>query len=138
MKDNDKILKITKTKYTVKKSPHYEEQKDEIEILNNIIPDRLNIESDEPNYILNITVKSSLENPEKEYRLKIYLNYFYPEKSPRFEFFEINDFLQEFRKKEAISRLNKVLEDNLGFTTIFQLYESAVEFADDEEEKEQK
>ena len=138
MENNDKNLKITNTKYTLKESPHYEEQKDEIEILNNIIPDRLTIESDDPNYILNITVKSSLDNPEKEYRLKVYLNYFYPEKSPRFEFYEINDFLQEHRKKEAISRLNKVLEENLGFTTIFQLYESAIEFADEEEERRKK
>ena len=135
MKNDAKILKISNTKYTLKQSPHYEEQKDEIELLNNIIPDRLSIESDDPNYILNIKVKSSLENPEKEYRLKIYLNYFYPEKSPRFEFFEINDFLQEFRKKDAILRLNKVLEENLGLITIFQLYEAAVEFADEEEER---
>ena len=138
MENNDKNLKITNTKYTLKESPHYEEQKDEIEILNNIIPDRLTIESEDPNYILNIIVKSSLDNPEKEYRLKIYLNYFYPEKSPRFEFYEINDFLQESRKKEAISRLNKVLEENLGITTLFQLYESAIEFADEEEERRKK
>ena len=133
--ENNNILKIKNTKYTLKESPHFDEQKDEIEILNNIIPDRLTIESDDPNYVLNIIVKSSLENPEKEYRLKIYLNYFYPEKSPRFEFYEINDFLQENRKKEAISRLNKILEENLGFTTIYQLYECAIEFADEEEER---
>ena len=89
MENNDKILKIKNTKYTLKQSPHYEEQKDEIEILTNILPDRLTIESDDPNYILNIIVKSSLDNPEKEYRLKIYLNYFYPEKSPLFEFYGI-------------------------------------------------
>lgn len=135
MENDDKILKISNSKYTLKQSPHYDEQKDEIELLTNIIPDRLTVESDDPNYVLNIIVKSSLENPEKEYRLKIYLNYFYPEKSPRFEFYEINNFLQESRKKEAISRLNKVLEENLGFTTIFQLYECAVEFADEEEER---
>ena len=135
MENNDKILKIKNTKYTLKQSPHYEEQKDEIEILTNILPDRLTIESDDPNYILNIIVKSSLDNPEKEYRLKIYLNYFYPEKSPRFEFYEINDFLQEDRKKMAISKLNAVLEENVGLTTLFQLYEAAIEFADEEEER---
>ena len=135
MEKNDKILKIKNTKYTLKQSPHYEEQKDEIDILTNILPDRLTIESEDPNYVLNIIVKSSVENPEKEYRLKIYLNYFYPEKSPRFEFYEINDFLQEKRKKEAISRLNKVLEENIGLTTLFQLYEAAIEFADEEEER---
>ena len=133
--DNNNVIQVKNTKYTLKQSPHYDEQKDEIEILNNIIPDRLTIESDDPNYVLNIIVKSSLENPEKEYRLKIYLNYFYPEKSPRFEFYEINDFLQENRKKEAISRLNKVLEENIGFTTLYQLYECAIEFADEEEER---
>jgi hypothetical protein len=135
MEKDDNNIKIKNTKYTLEQSPHYEEQKEEIELLNNIIPDRLTIESDNPNYILNIIVKSSLENPEKEYRLKIYLNYFYPEKSPRFDFYEINDFLQEHRKEEAISRFKKVLEENLGFTTIYQLYESAIEFADEEEER---
>jgi hypothetical protein len=133
--ENNNIPKITNTKYTLKQSPHYDEQNDEIEILNNIIPDRLTIESDDPNYVLKISVKSSLENPEKEYILKIYLNYFYPDKSPRFEFSEINDFLQESRKKVAISRLNKVLEENIGTQTLFQLYECAVEFADEEEER---
>ena len=33
MENNDKIIKIKNTKYTLKQSPHYEEQKDEIEIL---------------------------------------------------------------------------------------------------------
>ena len=138
MESNDKNLKIKNTKYTLKESPHYEEQKDEIELLNNIIPDRLTIESEDPNYVLNITVQSSIDNPEKEYKLMIYLNYFYPEKSPRFEFSEKNDFLQESRKKEAISRLNKVLEENFGFQTLYQLYECAVEFADEEEERRDK
>ena len=123
------------TKYNIKQSPHYEEQKEEIELLQNIIPDRLNIISEEPNYILEISVQSSLENQEKEYKIKIYLNYFYPEKSPRFEFYEIHDFLQESRKKEAISELNKILEENVGMGILYQLYECAVEFADKEEER---
>ena len=126
---------ISNTKYNIKQSPHYEEQKEEIELLQNIIPDRLNIISEEPNYILEISVQSSLENPEKEYKLKIYLNYFYPEKSPRFEFYEINDFLQENRRKEAISELNKVIEENVGIGILYQLYECAIEFADKEEER---
>ena len=133
--DDNKNLKIQNTKYTLKQSPHYDEQNEEIELLKNIIPDRLTVESDDPNYVLDINVISSSENPEKEYILKIYLNYFYPEKSPRFEFYEKNDFLQENRKKEIISRLKKVLEENLGCTTIYQLYECAVEFADEEEER---
>ena len=123
------------TKYNIKQSPHYEEQKEEIELLQNIIPDRLNIISEEPNYILEISIQSSLENPEKEYKLKIYLNYFYPEKSPRFEFYEINDFLQERRKNEAISELNKIIEENVGMGILYQLYECAIEFADKEEER---
>ena len=73
MEKDDNIIKIKNTKYTLKQSPHYEEQKDEIELLSNIIPDILTIESDDPNYVLNIIVKSSLENPEKEYRLKKYI-----------------------------------------------------------------
>lgn len=135
MENNNIIPIIKNTKYTLRESPHYDEQKEEIDLLNNIIPDRLTIESDDPNYILNIVIKSSVENPEKEYRLKIYLNYFYPEKSPRFDFYEINDFLQEKQKQIAISRLNKILEENLGFTTIYQLYQCAIEFADEEEER---
>ena len=44
MEKDDNIIKIKNTKYTLKQSPHYEEQKDEIELLSNIIPDRLTIE----------------------------------------------------------------------------------------------
>ena len=126
---------ITDENYNIKESPHYEEQKEEIELLQNIIPDRLIIKSKEPNYILEITVKSSLENPEKEYRLKIYLNYFYPEKPPKLEFYEINDFLQEERKQVIISELNKIVEENEGMGVLYQLYECAVGFADKEEER---
>lgn len=43
--------------------------------------------------------------------------------------------LQEGRKKVAISKLNAVLEENVGLTTLFQLYEAAIEFADEEEER---
>lgn len=135
MENNDTILKVKNTKYTLKQSPYFEDQNNEIELLKNIIPDKLTIESDDPNYVLEINVISSLENPEKEYILKVYLNYFYPEKSPRFQIYEKNDFLQENRKKEIISRMNKVLEENLGGPTIYQLYECAVEFADEEEER---
>ena len=133
--DNSNSKIVLNTKYNIKNSPHYEEQKEEIELLQNIIPDRLKIITEEPNYILEIIIKSSLENPEKEYRLKIYLNYFYPEKSPRFEFYEINDFLQEERKKEAISELKKLIEENVGMGILYQLYECAVDFADKEEER---
>ena len=133
--ENSNLLKSSNTKYNIKNSPHYEEQKEEIELLQNIIPDRLKIQSEEPNYILEIIIKSSLENPEKEYKLKIYLNYFYPEKSPRFEFYEINDFLQEKRKQEIISEFNKILEENKGMGILYQLYECAVDFADKEEER---
>ena len=135
MEDDNTILKVKNTKYTLKQSPYFEDQNNEIELLKNIIPDKLTIESDDPNYVLEINVTSSLENPEKEYILKVYLNYFYPEKSPRFQFYEKKDFLQENRKKEITSRLNKVLEENLGVPTIYQLYECALEFADEEEER---
>ncbi len=121
--ENSNIMKVINTKYNIKNSPHYEEQIEEIELLKNIIPDRLTILSEEPNYILEIIIKSSVENPEKEYRLKIILNYFYPEKPPRFEFYEINDFLPEKHKKEAISELNKIIEENIGMGILFQLYE---------------
>ena len=133
--ENSNIMKVTNTKYNIKNSPHYEEQIEEIELLKNIIPDRLTILSEEPNYILEIIIKSSVENPEKEYRLKIILNYFYPEKPPRFEFYEINDFLPEKHKKEAISELNKIIEENIGMGILFQLYECASDFADKEEER---
>jgi len=135
MENDDTILKVKNTKYTLKESPYYEDQNNEIELLKNIIPDKLTIESDDPNYVLEINVTSSLENPEKEYILKVFLNYFYPEKSPRFQIYEKNDFLQEYRKKEITARMNKVLEENLGGPTIYQLYECAVEFADEEEER---
>ena len=55
--------------------------------------------------------------------------------SPRFEFYEINDFLQEERKKEAISELKKLIEENVGMGILYQLYECAVDFADKEEER---
>ena len=43
MENNDKILKIKNTKYTLKQSPHYEEQKDEIEIFFKCLNIKFNI-----------------------------------------------------------------------------------------------
>ena len=55
--DDNKNLKIKNTKYTLKQSPHYDEQNEEVELLKNIIPDRLTVESDDPNYVLDIITK---------------------------------------------------------------------------------
>ena len=131
--ENSNLVVISSTKYNIKNSPHYEEQKEEIELLQNIIPDRLKILSEEPNYILEIIIKSSLENPEKEYRLKIYLNHFYPEKSPRFKIYEANDCINDKRKEMLIKKLDDYCEENIGMSVIYQLYEIVKEFADEEE-----
>ena len=116
-------------------SPNYEQQKEEIELLKNIIPEKVTILKSEPNF--NVQIEIEGDNPEEErcktFYLEIFLNNNYPEKSPRYKLTEENDFLNERKKEILMKKLDECCQENLGFPVMYQLYEIVKEFADEEE-----
>ena len=119
---------------SIKTSPNYDQQVDEIELLKNIIPEKIEILKEEPNFNIKIEiVGNNTDEPKKTFILIIYLNYYYPEKAPRFKFYEINNYLNETRKKIIEDKLTQYCDENIGLAMIYQLYEICQEFADEEE-----
>ena len=123
-------------KYSIKSSPNYAQQVDEIELLKNIIPEKITILKEEPNFNIQIDIKpNNTEEPINQYILIIYLNCDYPEKQPRFKISEINNHLSDIKKDIIEKKLTQYCDENLGFPVIYQLYEICQEFADEEEKR---
>ena len=121
-------------KNSIKSSPNYDQQIDEIELLKNIIPEKIEILKEEPNFNIKIEiVGNNTDKPKKTFILIIYLNYYYPEKAPRFKIYEINNYLNERRKNTIEDKLTQFCNENIGLPIIYQLYEICQEFADEEE-----
>ena len=123
-------------KVSIKSSPNYEQQVDEIELLKNIIPEKIEIVNEEPDFHIQLEIKGDTEKPKKTFILNIYLNNDYPEKSPTFKIEEVNKHLSDKRQKIIEDKLNKYCEENIGFPVIYQLYEIVQEFSDEEEKLE--
>ena len=127
--DNDENIS-----QSIKSSPNYDQQIDEIELLKNIIPEKIKVLKEEPNFNLEIEFEgNNIDENMKKFILEIYLNYDYPEKSPKFDIYEINNNLSDNRKNIIKEKLQKYCEENIGFPVIYQLYEICIEFAEEEE-----
>ena len=116
--------------------PNYEQQEEEIEVLKNILPEKVTILKSEPNFKIQIEIEgenNGEEEPFKTFYLEIFLNNSYPEKAPRFKVYEANDCLNDKRKDMLIKKLDEYCRDNEGISMIYQLYEIVKEFADEEE-----
>ena len=119
---------------SIKLSPNYEQQLDEIDLLNNIIPEKITILKEEPNINIQIEIEANdTESKIKKFILIIYLNFDYPEKSPKFQLYEVNNYLNDKNKEKIEKKLNEYCEENIGFPVIYQLYEICQEFANEEE-----
>ena len=116
--------------------PNYEQQEEEIEVLKNILPEKVTVLKSEPNFKIQIEIEgenNGEEEPFKTFYLEIFLNNSYPEKAPRFKVYEANDCLNDKRKDMLIKKLDEYCRDNEGISMIYQLYEIVKEFADEEE-----
>ena len=119
---------------SIKSSPNYEQQADEIELLKNIIPEKIKILKEEPNFNIQIEIEANdTESQTKKFILLIYLNFDYPEKSPDFKIYEINNYLSDKSKEKIEKKLFEYCEENKGFPVIYQLYEMCQDFANAEE-----
>ena len=117
-------------------SPNYEQQLEEIEILKNILPEKVTILKESPNFIIQIEIEGdnpNQEEPNKTFYLEVSLNNDYPEKMPKIKISEENNNLTEEKKEAIIKKLDEYCQENLGMPVIYQLYEIMKEFADEEE-----
>ena len=116
-------------------SEHREQQKDEIDLLQNIIFEKMQIVQEEPNYIIFMEIKSDIENPKMKFNLTITLDDEYPDKEPTFELLEVNNFLASVKVRELEEKLKSLCKEYIGMSMLYQMYESILSFVDEEEEK---
>ena len=116
-------------------SNNREQQQDEIDLLQNIIFDKMKIVESEPNFIIFMEIKSDIPEPKMKFHLTVTLNDEYPDKIPTFELLEINNFLASAKVHELESKLNSLCEEYINMPMIYQMYECVLSFADEEEEK---
>ncbi len=105
-------------------NPNYETQKDEVELLKNILFDKMIIEEEEPIFILAIDVEPDVQDePKLFFSIKIKLIPEYPDKETIVEIEETSNILPSskiIKLKEEISLYSK---ENLGMPMIYQIYE---------------
>lgn len=115
-------------------NPHYEEQKDEVDLLQNILFDKLKIVQDLPTFSLEMTITATVDEPKMEFLLIVDLPEDYPMVSPSFTLTEENNYLATAKLKTLQQKLSEICNDYLGMTVVYQLYEAVQTFASDEEE----
>jgi len=116
-------------------SEHHAQQQDEIDLLQNIIFEKMKIIQEEPNYIIFMEIKSEVENAKMKFHLTVTLNDEYPDKEPTFELAEVNNFLASAKVRELEEKLNSLCKEYISMPMLYQMYESILSFADEEEEK---
>ena len=114
-------------------NPNYEQQKDEIDLLQNILFDKMNIESESP-FKISANITANIDDPKMEFHLIITLNNEYPDKSPDFQLTEENYYLSSTKLNELIEKLKQTCIEYLGMPVMYQLYETILTFAEDEEQ----
>ena len=125
-----------KIETSIKDSPNYEQQLEEIEILQNILLEKVKIIKDEPNFHIQIEIEGDNPNQDETFKtfyLEVQLNNDYPEKPPKLKIYEANDNLSDKNKEIIMKKMEEYCQENIGMPMIYQLYEIMKEFADEEE-----
>ena len=116
-------------------SEHREQQQEEIDLLQNIIFEKMKIVQEEPDFIIFMEIKSDIESPKMKFNLTVTLNDEYPDKEPTFELKEVNNFLASAKVRDLEEKLNALVKEYINMPMLYQMYECILSFADEEEEK---
>ena len=116
-------------------SDYRAQQQDEIDLLQNIIFDKMKIVESEPNFIIFMEIKSDIEDPKMKFHLTVTLNEEYPDKEPTFELLEVNNHLASAKVRDLESKLSSLCQEYINMPMLYQMYECILSFADEEEEK---
>ena len=111
------------------------QQQDEIDLLQNIIFDKMKIVESEPNFKIFMEIKSDIEDPKMKFHLTVTLNEEYPDKEPTFELLEVNNHLASAKVRDLESKLSSLCQEYINMPMLYQMYECILSFADEEEEK---
>ena len=114
---------------------HRDQQQDEIDLLQNIIFDKMKIIESEPNFIIFMEIKSDIPEPKMKFHLTVTLNDEYPDKEPTFELLEVNNFLASAKVKDLETKLSALCTEYISMPMMYQMYECILAYADEEEEK---
>jgi hypothetical protein len=116
-------------------SDYRAQQQDEIDLLQNIIFDKMKIVETEPNFKIFMEIKSDIEDPKMKFHLTVTLNEEYPDKEPTFELLEVNNYLASAKVSDLESKLKSLCQEYINMPMLYQMYECILSFADEEEEK---
>ena len=116
-------------------SDYRAQQQDEIDLLQNIIFDKMKIVESEPNFKIFMEIKSDIEDPKMKFHLTVTLNEEYPDKEPTFELLEVNNYLASAKVRDLESKLSSLCQEYINMPMLYQMYECILSFADEEEEK---
>ncbi len=116
-------------------SNNHDQQQDEIDLLQNIIFDKMKIVESEPNFIIFMEIKSDIPEPKMKFHLTVTLNDEYPDKEPTFELLEVNNFLASAKVRELETKLTSLCTEYINMPMLYQMYEFILTYADEEEDK---
>ena len=116
-------------------SSNRDQQQDEIDLLQNIIFDKMKIIESEPNFKIFMEIKSDIQEPKMKFHLTVTLNDEYPDKEPTFELLEVNNYLASSKVRELESKLSSLCKEYINMPMIYQMYECILSYADEEENK---
>jgi uncharacterized protein (UPF0216 family) len=105
------------------KSENYETQKDEVELLKNILFEQLEV-LDEVPFILEISIRPDItEDPQIHLKLKTTFIDDYPNVEPKYDIYDESNCLPSNKLKQLNESLRTLLTDNIGFPVVYQMYE---------------
>lgn len=105
-------------------SSNYEAQKDEIELLKNILFDQLNIVAEEPNYHIEIACKPDIiDEPKLDFNLIIKFTDNYPDEEAIIEIIDNSNLLASSRIKMFLDKTHEYMKENLSMPMVYQIYE---------------
>lgn len=105
-------------------NPNYETQKDEIELLKNILFDKMTIEEEIPEFVLNIDIEPDVqEDPKLNFIITIKLVSEYPDVEPNVEIEETSNILASSKIEKLKEEISEFSKENFGMPMVYQIYE---------------
>lgn len=114
---------------------NYEAQKDEVELLRNILFEKLNIISEEEEFVMEIYLKPDItDNPKLDFQINIQLSPDYPNVHPKIEVADLSNYLASSKIKSLMDNIHNLSEELMGMPMIYQIYEMVQTFANEQED----
>jgi len=110
----------------MKNNPNYETQKDEVELLKNILFDKMRIEEELPEFVLHIDIVPDVQEeqpPKLIFVIKIKLMPEYPDSEPTVEIEETTNILASSKIHKLKEEISEFSKDMYGMPMVYQIYE---------------